>query len=252
MTSATFNAIQTVLAGLNRPRTEGGRYDTHRSRDGGNVFEKHHQKKLADQYQHELGHWQELHDSTAEALALAQGFNGESTAQLMLKAGEAVYATVTNAALVEERRGAGHYTGASSGVSIPIGSLGGHAVRYHVGATRGHYVQAPPVPTAIDHGTVFVTNQRVVFQGRRQTRECAFAKLIGFQHTNDGGTIFSVSNRQKPTVIHYGTQIAGWFDFRLDLALAHFKGTVPDLLQQLQDQMAKLDAARPQPPVPTA
>jgi hypothetical protein len=216
------------------------------------MFEKHHEKKLAEEYQHQLAQWQELHDSTAHALALAQGFNGESSTQLMLKANEAVFATVTNAGLIEERRGAGHYTGASSGVSIPIGSIGGHAVRYHVGATRGHYVQAPPVPTAIDQGTVFITNQRVVFQGGHQTRECSFAKLIGFQHTNDGATVFSVSNRQKATVIHYGTEIAGWFDFRLDLALAHFKGTVPALVAQVQAQLAQLEAARPQAPVATA
>jgi len=216
------------------------------------MFKKHHQKKLAEQYQHELAHWQELHDSTTEALNLAQSFNGEATAQLMLKNGEAVFATVTNASLVEERRGAGHYTGGYSGVSIPIGTIGGHAVRYHVGATRGHYVQAPPVPTAIDTGTVFVTNQRVVFAGSRQTRECAFAKLIGYEHTGDGATVFSVSNRQKPTVIHYGTQVAGWFDFRLELALAHFKGTVADLVTQLQGQLAQLETSRPQPPVPTA
>jgi hypothetical protein len=213
------------------------------------MFEKHHEKKVAEQYQHQLAQWQELHDSTAEASALAQTFNGESSTQMMLKAGETVFATVTNASLIEERRGAGHYSGASSGVSIPIGSVGGHAVRYHVGATRGHYVQAPPVPTAIDRGTVFVTNQRVVFQGGRQTRECAFAKLIGFQHTSDGATVFSVSNRQKATVIHYGTQIAGWFDFRLDLALAHFKNTVPALVAQMQAQMAQVDAARPPLPV---
>lgn len=213
------------------------------------MFEKHHEKKLAEEYQHRLAQWQALRDSTAQALALAQGFNGEGSTELMLKPGEAVFAAVSSASLIEERRGAGHYTGASSGVSIPIGSVGGHAVRYHVGATRGHYVQAPPVPTSIDQGTVYVTNQRVVFQGGRQSRECAFAKLIGFQHTADGTTVFSVSNRQKATVIHYGIQIAGWFDFRLDLALAHFKGTVPALVAQVQAQLAQLEAARPPAPL---
>lgn len=215
------------------------------------MFEKHHQKKLAEQYQRDLAKWQALHDSTAEALTLAENFTGETTSQLILKRDEKVFATVTSAGLIEDRRGAGHYAGGSSGVSIPIGSIGGHAVRYHVGATRGHYVQAPPVPTAVDHGTVFVTSQRVVFEGGRQTRECLFAKLIGLQHTDDGATILSVSNRQKPTVIHYGTEIAGWFDFRLDLALAHFKGTVSDLVSQLHGQMTQVDAGRPQPPALT-
>lgn len=214
------------------------------------MFEKHHAKTLAEQYQRDLEHWQELHDSTASALSLAQSYNGERSDQLMLKTGEAVFATVANAGLVEERRGAGHYVGGYSGVSIPIGTIGGHAVRYHVGGTRGHYVQAPPVPTAIDQGTVFITNQRVVFQGSRQTRECAFTKLIGFEHTNDGATVFSVSNRQKPTVIRYGTEIAGWFDFRLDLALAHFKGTVPEMVSKLRTQLAEVDAAKPPPAAP--
>lgn len=214
------------------------------------MFEKHHEKKLAEHYKHDLAHWQELHDSTAETLSLVQNFNGLASTDLILKRGEAVFATITNASLIEERRGAGHFEARSSGVSIPIGSIGGHSVRYHVGATRGHYVQAPPTPTAIDTGTVFITNQRVVFQGTRQTRECVFSKLIGFQHTDDGATVFSVSNRQKPTVIHYGKEIAGWVDFRLDLALAHYNGTVPDLIAQLQGQIAQLQATKPQPPVP--
>ncbi len=92
-------------------------------------------------------------------------------------------------------------------------------MRYRVGATRGHYVQGTPHPTAIDTGTVFVTNHRVIFQGANQTRECTFDKLLGVQHSDeDGITVLSVSNRQKPTTIHYGPRIAGWFDFRLDLA----------------------------------
>lgn len=113
-------------------------------------------------------------------------------------------------------------------------------------------MQGAPTPTAIDTGTVFVTNQRVIFQGAKQTRECAFAKLIGFQHSDDGSTTFSVSNRQKPTTIHYGPSISGWFDFRLDLALAHFRGTVGDLVAQLQADLAQLDAERPMAPAGVA
>jgi len=57
--------------------------------------------------------------------------------------------------------------------------------------------------------TVFITNQRVIFQGSKQTRECAFAKLIGFEHDDaTGSTTFSVSNRQKPTTIHYGPDLS--------------------------------------------
>jgi hypothetical protein len=35
-----------------------------------------------------------------------------------------------------------------------------------------------------------------------------------------------VSNRQQPTCLHYGSSLSGWFDFRLDLAIAHYRGTV--------------------------
>jgi hypothetical protein len=130
-----------------------------------------------------------------------------------------------------------------------VGSIGGRSVRYRVGTTQGHYVQGAPTPTAVDTGTVYITNQRVIFQGAKQTRECAFAKLIGFQHSDDeGSTTFSVSNRQKATTIHYGPKLSGSFDFRLDLALAHFRGTVGNLVRQLQMEVDQLDAGRPVAP----
>lgn len=90
------------------------------------------------------------------------------------------------------------------------------------------------------------TNKRVIFQGGKQTRECTFAKLLGFHHDDrEGSTTFSVSNRQKPTTIHYGPQLSASFDFRLDLALAYFKGTVPQLVSQLRAELARIDADRP-------
>ena len=158
----------------------------------------------------ELAHWQSLRDGYAEMVQLAQGPGGFDSNEIMLRAGELVVAKVTSASLVEDRRGRGTYSGGSHGVSIPVGSLGGRTVRYRVGQTRGHYVQGEPVPTAIDSGNVFITNMRVIFQGAKQTRECLFAKLIGVEHDDQAGTtVISVSNRQKPTTIHYGPSIAG-------------------------------------------
>ena len=57
-----------------------------------------------------------------------------------------------------------------------------------------------------------------------------------------------MSNRQKPTTIAYGAAVAAHFDFRLDLALAHYKGTVDELVGQLEGELAAIDAARPVPP----
>jgi hypothetical protein len=122
-------------------------------------------------------------------------------------------------------------------------------VRYRVGASRGSFVQGAPALAAVDTGAVYVTSKRVIFQGAQQTRECAFAKLIGFQHSDaEGSTTFSVSNRQKATTIHYGRELSAAFDFRLDLALAHFRGTVGDLVRRLQADLARLDAERPAAP----
>lgn len=70
-------------------------------------------------------------------------------------------------------------------------------------------------------------------------------KLVGFEHTTDGSTIFSVSNRQKSTTVHYGPKVAGWFDFRLDLALAHYRGTLPQLVDQLRSQLTRLEHDKP-------
>lgn len=76
---------------------------------------------------------------------------------------------------------------------------------------------------------------------------------MGFQHDDKAGTtVFSVSNRQKPMTVHYGPEVSGWFDFRLDLALAHYRNDVPALVAQLQDDVASLDARKPPPPVARA
>lgn len=217
------------------------------------MFDKHRVKKAAEEYQKALGDWQTQRDGAAELLQLAESFSGMPADGIMLHAGEAVFYQVTGTALVEERKGPGQWKGRSQGFSIPIGSVHGRSVRYRVGSTRGHLVQGAPVPTAIDRGTVYVTNQRVIFQGAKQTRECVFAKLIGFEHDDGiGSTTFSVSNRQKPTTVQYGASLSGAFDFRLDLALAHFRGQVNELVNTVKQDLAQIEAARPaSPPTPS-
>ncbi len=217
------------------------------------MFEDHKAKKAAQEHEQALAAWQAERDSQADLLNTAKTSTGSGADSIMLKSGEAVFAKVTNTSLIEERKGAGHYQGHSQGVSIPIAKVGGRSVRYRVGVNKGHYVSGTPTPTAIDTGTTFITNQRVIFQGGKQTRECAYTKLIGFEHDdNSGSTTFSVSNRQKPTTIHYGPSLAGWFDFRLDLGLAHFKGTINELITELQNGLDEIDRNRPPEPAQIA
>jgi hypothetical protein len=193
-----------------------------------------------------LEKWTQEREGYANLLQTAMTFRGTTASDLMLTAGEAVFYKVTGCSLIGDRKTAGHWEGRSSGVSIPVGSIGGRSVRYRVGAGNGHYVQGVSKPTAVDTGTVYITNKRVIFQGSRQTRECQFAKLIGFHHDDQAGsTTFSVSNRQTPTTVHYGPSLSAAFDFRLDLALAHYKGTLASLVRQLQGDLARIDAARP-------
>jgi hypothetical protein len=212
------------------------------------MFEKHRAKQQAAAYAVDHARWAQDRDDLAQQVATARDFAGDTSGQgLVLKRGEALYAAVTSVSLIEERRSGGHWQSGSQGVSIPIGSLGGHAVRYHVGATRGHYVQGTPAPTAIDTGTVYVTDQRIVFTGSAQTRECRFDKLLSCT-PGSGCMTLSVSNRQKPTTLAFGAELDGWFGFRLTLALAHFRGDVPALVSQLEGQLAALDEAEPAPP----
>lgn len=213
------------------------------------MLDEHRAKKAAKEYEKALSTWQADRDAHVQLIDVAEHFEGTGAENILLQPGEAVFYQVAGAGLIEERRGPGHYEGRSQGVSLPIATIGGRSVRYRAGANKGHFVQGDPTPTAIDTGTVFITNQRVIFQGGNQTRECAFANLIGLVHDDAGGsTTFSVSNRQKPTTVHYGRGISGAFDFRCDLALAHFRGTVDAFVADLKKELDELDKHRPPEP----
>ncbi len=195
--------------------------------------------------------WQAHHDSYVDLIDTARTFTGLAASDgLLLGPGETVFLHVDGCALVEDRRGPGTYVGHSQGISVPVARMGGRQIRYRVGATRGHYVQGTPTPTAIDTGTAVITSSRVIFQGSKQTRECPFAKLIGYRHDDDGSTTFSLANRAKPVTVHYGTTVAPTFDFRLELALAHFRNTVDELVAGLEADLAAIDSARPVPSDP--
>jgi hypothetical protein len=212
------------------------------------VFDKHKAKKAEELYKSELEAWQSEHDELSSALRAAQSRQGSPSSDIVLKRGEAVFATVSNASLVEDRRGAGHYAGGSSGFSIPVGSVGGRSVRYRVGASRGHYVQGNLHPEAVDKGKLVITNQRVVFVGIKKSVESQFAKLIS-ANVDSGDLYLSVSNRQKVTRIHYGASLDGWMHLRLTLAMSICRGDSSQLATQLQGQISELEAKRPQPPV---
>ena len=206
-----------------------------------------HRRRKAEQAARQAEfEWRTRHDAYVGLIDAARTFQGGPAEGILLQDDESSYLQVTGCALIEERRGAGTYVGHSQGISVPIAHIGGRPIRYRVGASKGHYVQGEATPTAIDTGTVTITSKRVVFAGAAQTRECLFAHLIGVQHdAGSGASTLSVSNRKTPVTVRYGPQVAETFEFRLDLALAHFHGTVEDLVTGLEADLAAIDASRP-------
>ncbi|HUD07686.1 MAG TPA: hypothetical protein VMQ52_01260 [Candidatus Saccharimonadales bacterium] len=220
------------------------------------MFQKHKAKvaeqKAEKQYQSDLAKWEVQDKLFTSYIEVAKTFKGNSSGEIMLKPGEALFYKVTGASLVGEKRGAGHYEGRSQGVSVPIGHIGHSTVRYRAGASKGHFVQGTPYEAAVDVGTAFITNRRVIFEGAKQTRECSFDKLIGTNFdTQKGQATFSTSNRQKPTTIHYGLDVSAFFVFRFQLAMAYYKHTLPQLMDYLVKHKAELEANKPIPPAQT-
>src|SRR5688572_15879948 len=107
-------------------------------------------------------------------------FEGATGAEvpIQLKAGERAFGVFEGAALVEPRRERGTFQAGSAGVSFRVMK----GVTLRTGSTRGSYAAGAERPTAIDVGTLTITNKRVVFQGPKQAREWAFSKLLGVQH----------------------------------------------------------------------
>jgi hypothetical protein len=83
-----------------------------------------------------------------------------------------------------------------------------------------------------------------MFQGPSQVLEVQFARLAGIRHT-ENSTEFAISGRDTPVTIGYGAQFSRPFRFRLDFALAAYRGTLDDLVRRLRADLAEIDAKRP-------
>ena len=190
--------------------------------------------------------WQAERDEAQHLVDLATALGaGTNNTELILQKDETLIGSVQNASLVEEREVGAHFVGGSQGVSIPIGSIGGRSVRYRVGGMRGHRVAGVPTPTAIDVGEFFVTDQRLIFEGAKSSKECRLDKLISVHHVEPGEITIAVSNRAKPTTVYYGPRVAAMVDFYINLALARFHEQGETFVQQLVAQVAAIDARKP-------
>ena len=73
------------------------------------------------------------------------------------------------------------YVGSSQGFSIPLG----HGLRYRVSSYRGHPIQVESL-TTVDEGSLVVTNQRLVFLGKKRDVSSAIAKLLQIEAFSNG------------------------------------------------------------------
>ncbi len=191
--------------------------------------------------------WYGEYEEVKSLVAEVREFDGFTAAELpecsmVLKKGERAYLVGQGAQLIEPRRGPGQYVGGYAGFSFKIVK----GVRFHTGSSRGTFVPGEERPTPIDEGTVTVTNQRVVFQGMKQTREWAYAKMIGVQHDpNLPWTAIQVSNRQKTSGFLYDETNTALIRFRLALAMAHFTGNIDQLVAEMDGDLAEHRAEMP-------
>lgn len=178
----------------------------------------------------------------------ATGADVPDAVGLVLKSGESVYCVVTDAVLIEPRKGPGEWKGRSQGISMPIP---GTRLRYRVGGTKGTFIAGEETPTPIDTGTFVATSTRGVFTGTKQSREWQWSKLLSVDHYEPGWMAMAVSNRQKISGIGVDSANRESFEFLLDLAIARATGSTDALeadciddIDQLTEALAAIDAPR--------
>jgi len=113
---------------------------------------------------------------------------------VMLKRGEAAFYSAPTT--LYETRAVRHHTAGHGGVRVARGVW--------IGGTRGK-AESHQEWRHIDDGSLTVTNQRIIFDGRKTNRAVPLDKLISFD-IGIGEVEISASNRQKSMVFTAGEQ----------------------------------------------
>ena len=204
------------------------------------------EKKAAEAAARRAEALQVRRETIVKLIAQAEGNEEEDPDwPLVRKPGERLVSTVQGGGLFEPRRGPGHWSGRSAGVSVPVPDT---RLRVRIGKSAGTYVQGAEAPTVIDTGNISITTQRVVFQGDKYTREWDYSKLIGIIHYSDRpATAIQVSNRQKTSgIVYAGGNSTEPVRLAMTVAVAIYRGETEETLNELR---AELD--RPGRPGPT-
>jgi hypothetical protein len=106
----------------------------------------------------------------------------------------------------------------------------------------------PEAISVSDEGHAMITNKRILFSGSARTHEWVLTKLINMTHVPLGYTVFASSGRGKPAGLGYGEGPSLDVQFRLDIAAAMARDTLPKYLNELQAKKQKHSSQVPVPP----
>jgi hypothetical protein len=189
--------------------------------------------------------WQKELSEAEDSLSFIENLKDQpSDGSLLLQPGESLLLQIP-AGLIEERAGQSRYVGGHSGISVPIGSIGGHSIRYSVGSSRGHIERGAPVETEIDRGIFSITNKRLIFAGNKETRDSEFKKIIGISHPYRNRVVISSSGRQKATVLSFDPEFTKVLRLMILIAQADFQGKRDELIQAARNDINEIKNEEP-------
>ena len=142
----------------------------------------------------------------------------------------------------EAGRTAGQFVGSSQGFSIPVVA----GIRYRVGAQRGTFIPGEEIQVYKDTGQVYLTTDRLVFNGLTNTAEWKFDKWIGAGASPDGGDfIFHVSNRKKSSGILFDKDVGEEFNRFLAFALIHVNDGLDRVMKEIKGLEERIPTEEP-------
>lgn len=104
-------------------------------------------------------------------------------------------------------------------------------------------------PSAIDRGTLAITDRRVAFLGRTRSLDWQFRRLLGVTHDESGTwTALHVSNRQRLHGVGYPRSHGDDVRFHLALAVALYRAEDDEFAATLEADTLALIASPPPPP----
>lgn len=174
------------------------------------------------------------------ALEDAKSFDGVACPEQGLGEDERVFLAVRRASLLRGRGSSGALPGPSSGLR-PVTTA--PFSREWPSRLRAHTVDADPRRDAVESGSLFVTDERMLFLAPSTSVSVPFGLVRQIDRVRRGALRLVLVEARGALTLGYGAPFRPFVESRIDLALAHYRGDVPALVRKLEDQLADLDGA---------